>query len=914
MIDNYVKKINNKGVLMMKKKGVLALLLSLVMVTANVPIRTATAADTEADKAEYQYFLNTDENSAYVELSEKVTGKDMEFIDGLAQGITDAKDPIYNELVSLDGLQARKQYSGNYSYFKVSDGFYEKGDNEILVSIVFYDFGPSEGKYYLEYHATDGTTKQVTLIKPGKNPGWAVRTVCVGDMDLSAQYDNGATIRIINGAYNAFRKVEMVNISKAKREKKTLNVTCLGDDVKREFDKLCIPVDTNKYKNENLSKQVTAYDVREMINKVTGNSAANIASDTKMMTQGEMVGEFMNELGLKPAAGETVLDAASRLGVIDATGFYMYDEAPATAYNLLAATYRAMQYEDASGNMLYDKLIESGFYDDIPMASIAGELYAVRYFQKPKKLPYETVTDPGTGRSFKYINFFGNQLIRPYLSGPSWTLDGKSFLCGLTSGAVYLYNIETQMLTYVDNAVPCEQYVGVIVCGNGWLYYLKTGAQYTLWRANPDTLEKECMFTLPTGVTGGMVNVTDDGKYASIELWSAGEYANKEDSNKKPVVRLNLEEGIAEVKYYEFSYSNVLNHLQINPTDENLIGFAHETDTANYSYTDIYDRVNTMDMRTGEVTFMNQGRYVEKDGVTDGPGIQQFTHEMWSHDGKYRYWCAYGANLNEPYGGIPAIVRVDKDGSHPQYYSTRTNPLSYANHAYLSADGKMFAFDDSLVSLMSAETRQIFPICNIRYLIGGNGHPNHAHPHIAVNDNLVNWGYKHDGVLGVAWMDYTDILENEVAKGGRYPISDDVTRVSYKGLECESTETTKNKVSCVVAKPDSWLYLDVNRDAIDSNNCAVKLTFDYFDNSNHPLKIGYTKGVESFNDYWRIYNKETTVLRTGTNKWKTAELVLDCVNLESIGEFESDFKIKGIQGSAYIANVKVERLDKDNEK
>lgn len=895
----------------MRKGRMLALVLSGVMLLCILPNGGAIAADTAADKEEYQYFLNTDENSAYVTFGETVSGKNMEFIDGLAQGITDSSDPLYNELVTLDGLQARKQYSANSSYLKVSDEFYDSGDTEFLVSIVFYDFGPSEGKYYFEYHSTEGGTKQVMLIKPGTNPGWAVRTLCVDDVDLSAKYDNGATVRIVNGAYNAFKKVEIVNVSKARREKQQINVTCLGDDITREFSKLCIYVDSEKYANANLSKQASAYDVREMIKLITGDkTSANTASDTTYMTQGEMLRTFMDYIGVKTVSNEDTVSAARRLGVVDASGFFLYDEAPATRYNLLAAAYGAMKYENSAGEMLFDKLIESGYYDDIPTASVTGELYQLRYFAKPKKLPYETITDPGTGRSFNYINFFGSQLIRPYLSGPSWTLDGKQFACGLTSGAFYLYNIETQMMTYVDNAVPCQQYVGVVVCGNGWLYYVKSGAPYTVWRANPDTLEKEQVFELPSGVTAGMVNVTDDGKYASIELWSYGPYAG--EGNKKPVVRLNLETGESEVQYHEFEYSHILNHLQINPVNPDLIGFAHETDTANYSYTAIYDRVNTMDMSTGEVYYANQGRAIDNGEKLDGPPLFLLTHEMWSHDGKYRYCCAYGGKTE--YGGTPAIIRMDADGSHPQYFSTERNPWSYANHAYMSADNKMFAFDDSTVSLMSAETRQIFPICQIRTLVGSDGHPNHAHPHIAVSDNLVNWGYTHKGVLGVAWMDYTDILEREVAKGGRYAMGEYVTRVSYKGLECESYETKKNKVECCAATPDSWLYLDVNSDIADGNNCAVKLTFDYFDNTNGALKIAYTKGVETYNDALRIYNKETSVVRGGTNKWKTAEIVFNSINLENIGEFESDFKIKGIQGGAFITNVKVERLDGNDEK
>ena len=223
----------------------------------------------------------------------------------------------------------------------------------------------------------------------------------------------------------------------------------------------------------------------------------------------------------------------------------------------------------------------------------------------------------------------------------------------------------------------------------------------------------------------------------------------------------------------------------------------------------------------------------------------------------------------------------------------------------MSGDNRMICSDMSSVALISTETHQTFTITDVATLTGGKGHPYHPHPHIANYHNMANWGHVHKGVLGVAWLDYTSILENEVAKGGRYSLGDYVDRVSYESIEFESSITPRAGVECAVAKPGKWLFLDVKRDVLDSNNCAVKLTFDYFDNTDKPIEIMYTKGVEEYNDFWKVYNKQTQIGRTGTNKWKTAEVIIDCINLESIGKFESDFKFKGVQGSAYIANVKI---------
>ena len=47
------------------------------------------------------------------------------------------------------------------------------------------------------------------------------------------------------------------------------------------------------------------------------------------------------------------------------------------------------------------------------------------------------------------------------------------------------------------------------------------------------------------------------------------------------------------------------------------------------------------------------------------------------------------------------------------------------------------------------------------------------------------------------------------------------------------------------------------------------------------------------------------IKRTNTNKWKTAEIVLDSANLENIGKHFSDIKITGSPANLYISDLKV---------
>ena len=69
------------------------------------------------------------------------------FLDGISTGVKDASDPLYFELTTLDGYEARKQYSANSTYIKVDESFYDENDSKFLLNIFYYDFGPSEGSF-----------------------------------------------------------------------------------------------------------------------------------------------------------------------------------------------------------------------------------------------------------------------------------------------------------------------------------------------------------------------------------------------------------------------------------------------------------------------------------------------------------------------------------------------------------------------------------------------------------------------------------------------------------------------------------------------------------------------------------------------------------------------------------------------
>ncbi len=884
------------------KKKITSLLLGVVMLMGITPVETITRA---ADNPEYAYFMNTAEGSAHVWLGSEIEERGIKFYDGQSMGITDSKDPLYNETVTLDGLVARKQYSANTSYFKLDEEYYDENDTEFVISLVFYDFGPSEGKFYFEYISTTGNKEQITIIKPGTNPGWMVKTMCLDNVDMKATYDNGANFRIQNGAYNAFKKLEIVNIAKAKRDKKAVQMTSLGADIRTELESLnIIKENDTRFTSANLGKPCTGTDAVSVLNVITGGVNQNQHA-SKELTQGELVEICFNALKLTKNADESWIDAGKRLGVVDTQDFLLFDEAPATNYNLINIMHGTLVYQNSKGGSLLADLINSGFYENVDVVSIRSDAFQRIYYAQPRKLPKKKIINSRTGRTYYHVNFFGTTLLRGYTDCITVLPDGKGMICGTPQGQMYRYDFESEMMYYLDQTVGATTHLSAYACPNGWVYYQKRANNITtIWRIHPYTFEKEELIDLPLGFSPSFFNTTNDGRYMSFECYSYGK-SFPVPANTTAIIRADLVEKKIEYTYYGFDFAHNLNHHQINPVYPNIIAFSHEyTSELGLGPDDILDRCNIMDIETGKVWKYNSGI------LPDGRTVELVAHEVWGMSGNYRWFTSspVDSGFGNPAGR--SIVRVDLEGRHRQYFSSGSYASS-GNHVGISGDEKMICFDGT-VTLQSAETHQLFPIVNPnrKNYTGNSSHPYHAHPQISYTGNIATWGEVDNNILGISWIDYTDILNNEVAKGGRYEFGDDVTIVDYEGLECDSFFTTKAGKDAVAAKPGASVFIDIDPDVIDVDNGAVKITFDYFDNGTKPMQMIYTKGVEEYNDVWQSFNMEAEIRREGTNKWRTAEVTIPCGNFESIGKFETDFKIRSGEKTLYIANVRVESIKK----
>ncbi len=533
------------------------------------------------------------------------------------------------------------------------------------------------------------------------------------------------------------------------------------------------------------------------------------------------------------------------------------------------------------------------------------------------------ISDSVTGCTYNYINFNGKDLYRTYMGKQSWTMDGKSFLCGVkgsttaTTGTIYLYNTETNKFTEVGTGNIATEVAAVIGTDN-CVYYVSGKA---IKKYNIDT--KETTIVLPGNFNyePDFISITNDCKYIAFRSPET-DYAWCEDG-ETGIYRYNIAEKKVECYGYKFDVSgysdsdkvksHILNHHQINPEDPDIVFFAHDTnDDPHY----IYDREWTVDFATGEI------KNIFKQGKQDTGASTVFTsHESWGASGKYLYMNGYGNSATDGKGA--SIIRCYKDGSHREFiknthtgeFAKDTGSTYGVGHASPSGDDKFTVVDmgnSKYVYVLSNDTYETFPI--YYSATGANdengkdkGHPYHAHPNVARNHYRTDWGMVHDGVLGVGWYDFTNLTE-KVAKGGRYPVNEYIDRVSYSGLDCESETTSYDEYDDVIhAKAGNYIYFDINEGIVDGVNESITLSFDYYDNgtySDKPIKIIYTNGDDTDNDLADSEDATVEISRKASKDWITYKLEIKSGNFENINPYRTDFKIGG-DTDTYIKDLKI---------
>ena len=824
-------------------------------------------------------------------------------------------------------------------YLDVESGRYSAEDTEFLLSVVYYDYSDSEESFSLEYHKKDGSLATAEFQNTGRTEGWAVSTVGLNDIDLTKKYtSDGFTLRIVKNGDVLLGKVEFINLS-AQKKNGAVNTTCLGNKKILSLHKMNVPSkNASTFDGAVLGNQCTKYDMMLMYNLCTGQPDASIPVDYKKeyVTQGELAEKFLEIFEISP--GNDALTSATDAGLIETVDYFLYESAPATYYNLACLSYNCIAYDptplDGSNELpVFKTMLESKILDGLGyegVCALENEAMHDTFVYGVKKYPYTVMTDGmhGEKNTFGFVSYFGSTLYRPYFSIQQFSRDGKSFICtvqmvengvGKNTHFLYSYNTETQTFRYIDTINNAN---GCVMGDDDNVYYVRRvrdgHGQFDIYRSPLDgSKEPEFVYRFRDVMWLSMIHLTNDCRYLSMETnMEPGIKMYDYPAGTKPIVRVDLENKNDDVyTYYGFNYSNNLNHIQINPVYEDLIFFAHETvDTEGYFYTDIHNRANIVNVETGEVNSVNPGLMENSNSA-----LLFFTHENWSYNGKYLYMT----NLKgyDEYGPLNGIVRVDKDGTHRRFFDNRalrgTGEGGWGVggvHTYPSGDDRYFALDGSWVSLMSAETNQVYPICETPE--SWRGHPYHAHPTIARHKYVMNWGMTDEnGVLGISWFDFSHLDKTKLATGGRYKFGDCVENVRYSesryyapALPCDVSEMTfMDGRKALYAKSGKNIYFDINEDIVDGVNESVKITFDYYGTSANPIVLTYTKGAENANDLCRHENMTKEIPSSASYSWKTAEVIIESGNFEDIGTYGTDFYINGGK-ETYVSNVKVERI------
>ncbi len=879
----------------MRKKRLLALVSSLCMIANIVVVFSYLPLNAEAAD-----IFTADSKNAYVLLDKQAEENNCEFLDGMEMGISDASHLLYNEVSQEAGVNGRKFYAANLLSIKLDEGFCEKGDSEFLVTVVYYDYGPKQGRFFFEYLDETGASHTKTIIKPGNVQRFNAETIYIGNMDAKKQFqETGATFQIRTNGQNLFKKVEVLNLSKFKREGKQikeLGVLPSKNSLTELTSLQIIKEDMAESLSQKIGESTTVSDAVMLLSTISGKSDIALPDGHKnedFITQGALLDLFLKELELNRGE-KSAVDYALEMGVISNEDMFYNDSVFACNYNLIELVYNTLFYVQADDSSMLEKLASNNFFDNDILVS--NETLIALTYKTPKKLPYQTITENETGQTYYYMNICGIPTIRTYVTAQSWTSDGKSFVCGFQSGLMFLYNTETQMLTYIDKTLASTQ-LAAMVGTDDYVYYAKVNdaGEYGIWKADltKAPVKPEFICNSIDKNSLGLVHLTNDCKYISAEMYAPG------NTKESITGRYSVEDKEwVTFKQESFPYSPGRTHDIINPVYPNLVSFCHEINGVNAVY--LYDRIWQVDLDT------MQAHNVFKQGIRPtGAAIQGATHEIWSVNGEYMYFIAYDMRSYnvDPLGDIPAVVRFDKDGSHRKYYYTNDSILHQNKHCAPSGDDKYVVADGDYVVIISTETWEIFPISRYEWN-GQASHPYHGHAVIARNHYKVNWGGQDAyGMLGVKWFDFTELVSSQ-AKGGHYNIGENVNCASYEDLECETIQLNYRGKNAVKANIGNSVYLDISEELIDTDNGSIKLSFDYFDNGYQPIEITYTSGVNDDNDRYRIFNATKDVRRKNTKQWKHAEIVIESGNFEDIGKFNTDIKISGVSGTVYLSNVK----------
>ncbi len=396
----------------MSKKNFLCVLFALAFAFTSMP---AFAAQTHAI-VDDSVVATPSKDNAYVILGDPVESNKMSFIDGLLNENIQQTDPTYSEKFEQDGIKGRKVYKQNYAYFTLDKQNYDFSGSKYLVLITYYDFGPDRGYFHFEYNSTSSKNKRISVEKPGTVAKWSTAKIIIDDAAFCGAMENGADMRIASGLYNAFSKIEIINLDQTQNFQSI--ATAVNYDKQQNLEKLGLySRKKDKTQNYPLTATMTRIQVLDSVLKAVGceseiDSAQpntefvdisgkdakivgvarkyNLAAmpedkkfdPQKVCTVREMLTFYLRYMGYgSPELYNTAFEVANKNGLIKETDLIFGADRPITRDNFVAIAYNGLNSSFKRGEqqtILVDSLLKKGVLkhaDTTPLGLASYKLY-----------------------------------------------------------------------------------------------------------------------------------------------------------------------------------------------------------------------------------------------------------------------------------------------------------------------------------------------------------------------------------------------------------------------------------------------------------------------------------------------------------------------------------------------------------
>lgn len=966
----------------MKKKRFLGLFLAVSLVfnlKIDIPIISepiAAKAGINDNFASNQVIINENDilsaSSAYVLLKETDIMHGMTYIPA---GNATESDVNYNKLVTYVGIQGRQYTASNVLTLKFDKGFADEKDDLFVVNIDYYDYGGA-GSFYVEYmQQGEDEPLKLTVAKQGDGSGgtfeypngkWRRVSMLIDDANFTGKLPGGADIRIYTSAWNAFSKIEVLNISKnadPKADLGTFNMASAlalnklgvfdgfgdGDNFEPQLSKVltreealellitCYGLkDEAKFRNLRPTTQKVSSDLSCYAGLAQKKGVIEASGDidlTQTFTQRELLVWYLRLMGVEDSdLWNNAYKIAEELEWITKENMIMQPERTANIDALVVLAINVFSESNRkTGYNAFTNGFEKGVYNYETIVN-SGHSGLSKWMQNnPFKLPSTTVVDRYTGRTYHTVNFFGKEATIPYFTQRCVSMDNKRIYFNTKDLNIWEYNIETEMCRWI---AKCDHSLNFMITPLNNLWYV---GNKKFRKVNLDTYEDIFVCEGLEGYNGyyNLMQVNNDESMLSVELQD--QFVPETIHPKKETGRFI---NILDLKTGEWDFSHhftmpagdpTLNHLCLNPNPKykNWLFFAHENNLINtYSgrTTLQFDRNWMLNMDTDEYfNVFDQKWYMqpEKDDVGTGIISVGSNHESFCGSGEWFGTAVLPFAINGVKTGfdrgVMALMRPD--GSDlwyvPADYSFTKN--YYFQHAaighssmdwnadWIIGDTTYNSYNETDFNLTETHTGKNYVLARFKHNGLNNGH---VHPQFSPDSSLVVFGgwtpdFK---VAQWGWMDVSDITSNPT-KGGRFDISESCETFSYKGDFDHYIEPEFNpdgSVKKIRIPAGRQMYVDVKKTVVEEDNTPATISITYKDDTRMPLKLCYyTWKVNAPGDINEFTEHELYIERKGSGKKLTKTFEFKDICLGNMEVLRSDFRIRAAGGDAIVYKVDV---------